>query len=217
MKKGQATTFVIILVLVVIAIALIVIVINSSNKPSTSGNIFKETTKEQETTGRIIIQDNKCVIWGGVQPTVIEKYCNKASDCYASANAIGIYDTDKISCSGVKEEKDKGLVGGCSVNSPFVCDDFSVKTSGIILELKNMNKETLIIKKVTVSNCGSEEITTGTSEKGIIYGNNLNQFSIPCLLVEGSTYRGNIKIEYFNPQNDEILISEGTIQGFVNG
>ncbi len=190
MKKGQ-THVILTVVFVIIAIALGIIAFNS----------FKNDS--QSITGNTIREDNPLSTANNNEGIVCNPpYIRKGSDCCLDRNYNNVCDNEE----NENYELDR-VVNYAMITPPFYLNAFSIKSSGVSLELMNNGREEYTIKSVVVSGCGSmitnKEILVGSKE----------QFTLSCSLSQ--SFSGDITIEYTKISSNIRLSSTGWIKGKV--
>ncbi|MBX4212194.1 hypothetical protein KW787_01915 [Candidatus Pacearchaeota archaeon] len=111
----------------------------------------------------------------------------------------------------------KYITGSAILNPPFYADAWNVQSdvddvtpgtqSGVILEFKNNGGEDYDVNSVFVAGCGTNDTSTflksGTSAAFIVL--------CSSELAEGSTFKGDITVNYAKSGSDVDLTSTGTV------
>jgi uncharacterized protein (UPF0333 family) len=103
----------------------------------------------------------------------------------------------------------KYVVGQASVTAPFYANSYSVKTTGVSVELKNNGGEDVTINTVTIAGCG-----TGNVNASVI-ANAQTVVTVPCTLTSGNSFKGDVTINYRKAGSGLDLQSTGTVAGKV--
>jgi len=103
----------------------------------------------------------------------------------------------------------KYVVGQATVTAPFYANSYSVKTTGVSLELKNNGGDDVTIQSVTISGCGNYSTPTALAAGG------LQVFTVACTLTNGNTFKGDITLNYLKTGSALPLQSTGTVAGKV--
>ncbi len=103
----------------------------------------------------------------------------------------------------------KYVVGQASVTAPFYANSYSVKTTGVSVELKNNGGEDVTISTVTIAGCGTGSVnsTVIASAQTVV--------TVPCTLVSGNSFKGDLTINYRKSGSGLDLQSTGTVAGKV--
>jgi hypothetical protein len=103
----------------------------------------------------------------------------------------------------------KYVTGNAIVNPPFYVNAYNIKTTGITIEVKNNGGEDYTIQSVIVSNCATYSTPTP------IAADDLEAITVPCTLVSGENFKGDITITYRKALSSVDLSSTGTVAGKV--
>ena len=103
----------------------------------------------------------------------------------------------------------KYVVGQASVTAPFYANSYSVKTSGVSLEIKNNGGDDVSVQSVSISGCGNFSTATPVA------AGSMAVFTVPCVLTNGNTFKGDITINYLKTGSALALQSTGTVAGKV--
>lgn len=103
----------------------------------------------------------------------------------------------------------KYVVGQASVTAPFYANSYSVKTTGVSVELKNNGGEDVTVSTVTIAGCGSASVNAS------VVANAMTVATVPCTLVDGNSFKGDITISYRKAGSTLDLQSTGTVAGKV--
>jgi hypothetical protein len=103
----------------------------------------------------------------------------------------------------------KYVVGQASVTAPFYANSYSVKTTGVSLEVKNNGGEDVTVSTVAIAGCGTANVNS------TIVANAMSVVTVPCALVNGNSFKGDITISYRKAGSGLDLQSTGTVAGKV--
>lgn len=95
------------------------------------------------------------------------------------------------------------------VNPPFYALTSSAQTNGVTVNIKNNGGEDYTLKSFSVSNCGKIDLNAS------IHSGNVLAISVPCLLVSGTEFKGDITIEYTKASSQLTLSTTGNIGATV--
>lgn len=99
-----------------------------------------------------------------------------------------------------------------SITNPFVKSAVSIQTSGVTMEFRNGLGQQVSITNLNISNC----IGTVTPTLPInIADGALQAFTIPCTLISGSRFKGDIVVEYMTEGSTVKQQSTGSVSGKV--
>jgi len=97
------------------------------------------------------------------------------------------------------------ISGKVMISPPFYVNSWSVKSTGVVLELVNQGGWIYEIKEVKVSNCGRMKYNK------VINIESKDIFTIPCSLNSGDDFKGDITVNYVKEKSSLILTSGGEI------
>jgi hypothetical protein len=105
----------------------------------------------------------------------------------------------------------KYVVGQASVTGPFYVNSYSIKTTGVSLELKNNGGQDLFIGIVSISNCGNFNASLASP------ADSQQVVTVPCspALTAGNSFKGDITLNYRKSDSMLDLQATGTVAGKV--